>query len=276
MQNLPIYLYANTFDVTLDLDTTVRGVNAVMYQPELKIQRGLKNTVRIQFKNSDQKRISVSTQTFIFSMYDALNQRLVLEKPLEVIETNTATRGLALLSLTESDTVDLDPSHYNFSVRVVNTDGTYSPAYSNTYYDVRGTAVVLNDVFPVLQPSQEIIAFNKQMNSNTDLYEHTSGNVYANPEYNSGPALHTMAVYMTGFRGTIRIQGTLSNTPASFGKYATVFERTYNQFTGIEAVNFHGIYSYIRLQFIPATKPGESLNDDPDYYGKLDKALYRS
>jgi len=209
-------------------------------------------------------------------MYDVLNNRMVLEKPLEILETTTATRGLALLNLTESDTVDLEPSHYNFSVRLINEDGTFSPTYSNTYYDVAGTAQVLNDVYPRLQPSQEIVSFNKVMNSVTDLYEHISGNVYANPEYNGNTALHTIALYMTGFRGTVKVQVTLANTPAHFGKYATVYENTFDQFTGIDYANFSGVYSYIRVMYIPATKPAESLNDDPDYYGKFDKALYRS
>ena len=90
MQNLPIYLYDNTLDVILDLDPTIRGVNRVMYQRDLKIQKGIKNKIRIQFKNSDQKRISISnTQTFVFTMFDAISQQLVLEKQLEVLEEST-------------------------------------------------------------------------------------------------------------------------------------------------------------------------------------------
>jgi hypothetical protein len=81
---------------------------------------------------------------------------------------------------------------------------------------------------------------------------------------------------MTAFRGTVKVQATLSNTPASFGKYATVYERTFDQYTGIDYANFNGVYSYVRVVYIPATKPGDSLNDDPSYYGKFDKALYRS
>jgi hypothetical protein len=71
MQILPVYLYPNTLDVILDLDPTVQGVNQVMYQRDLKIQKGIKNQVRIQFKNSDQKRIPISdTTNFVFnSMY---------------------------------------------------------------------------------------------------------------------------------------------------------------------------------------------------------------
>ena len=79
MQILPIYLYPNTLAVILDLDATTRGVNQVMYQRDLKIQKGIKNQVRVQFKNSDQKKVRIyNTQTFVFSMFDAINQRLIV------------------------------------------------------------------------------------------------------------------------------------------------------------------------------------------------------
>ena len=47
MLSLPIYLYPNIYPVILDLDPTVRGVNRVMYQRDLKIQKGVKNKVQI-------------------------------------------------------------------------------------------------------------------------------------------------------------------------------------------------------------------------------------
>lgn len=276
MLNLPIYLYANTLDAQLDLDATVKGVHRVMYQHDLKIQKGLKNQVRIQFKNSDQKRVSVSTQTFVFSMFDATNNTLVLEKPLEILETNTATRGLALLTLNESETLDLDKSSYKFSVKIQNTDGTYSPTYSDTYYSVAGTLHLLNDVNPVLKPSQEITSFQKSFNAAISLYEHKSGNIYAYPEFNGNSALHTAAIYLTNFKGVLYIQGTLSNTPASFNKWTTISTRTYTGFTGIDSVNWNGVYTYVRFMYVPEKAPLDSDNDNPDYYGSFDKILYRS
>lgn len=277
MQNLPVYLYQNSLDVILDLDSTVRGVNQVMYQRDLKIQKGIKNQVRIRFKNSDQKNINVSTQTFVFSMFDAINRRLMLEKPLEVIDQNTtSTRGMALLTLTENDTLDLDKSSYQFTVKVLDNDGTYSPAYSNTYYGMAGTLHLTDEVYPVLQPSQEVNAFERSYNAETQLYEHKSGNTYAYPEYNGNTALHTIALYMTGYKGTVYVQATLNNTPASFGRYITIQELTYNGFSGIDYLNFNGVFTYIRVMFVPAVKPGESDNDNPSYYGSFDKFLYRS
>jgi hypothetical protein len=277
MQNLPIYLYPNTLDVILDLDPTVMGVNQVMYQRDLKIQKGIKNQVRIQFKNSDQKKVSISnTQTFVFSMFDAVNQRLLVEKELEVLEVSTATRGLALLTLAESDTIDLTKSSYQYSVKLQDTDGTYLPAYSNTYYGMAGTMHITEEVFPVLQPSQEVESFQISYNAAIFKYEHKSGNIYAYPEYNGNTALHTLAMYMTSYKGTVYIQGTLDNSPASSGNYVTLNTKTYNGFTGIDYTNINGVFTYIRIMHVPATAPGESDNDNPAFYGSLDKVLYRS
>ena len=277
MQILPIYLYANTLNVTLDLDATIRGVNQVMYQRDLTIQKGIKNQIRIQFKNSDQKRISISdTQTFVFSMFDAINQRLIIEKPLEVLAETTSTKGLALLTLTESDTLDLDKSSYTYSVKVKDTDGSFAPAYANTYYGMNGTLHLANDVFPVLKDSNAITSFLPTFNGNTRLYEHKSGNIYAFPEYNGNTALHTMALYMTAYKGTVLIQATLDNTPTGDNAYYTLDTRVYTGFTGVDYLNFNGVFTYVRIVHIPATAPAESNNDNPSFFGSFDKALYRS
>lgn len=277
MQILPIYLYANKLDVTLDLDATIRGVNQVMYQRDLTVQKGIKNQIRIQFKNSDQKRISISTSTlFVFSMFDAINQRLIIEKDLEVLAETTSTKGMALLTLNESDTLDLDKSSYTYSVKQRDTDGTYTPAYTNTYYGMNGTLHISTDIYPVLQDSTNVTSFNITFNSNTQLYEHKSGNIPANPAFNGNTALHTVAFYMTAYRGTVNIQATLDNTPTGDSSYYTVASRGYSGFTGVDYVNFNGVYTYIRIVHIPGTAPAESDNNNPDFFGSFDKVLYRS
>lgn len=279
MQVLPVYLYQNNLDVILDLDPTVTGVNNVMYQRDLKVQKGLKNSIRIQFKNSDQKRINISTtETYVFSMFDANSQRLMVEKSLTVLdEGTTATRGLALLTLTEGETIDLDKSSYTYSIRKLENDNSYSPAYSNTYYGINGTLHLLNDINPVLQPSKDISNFLISYNSETDLYEFKSRAIYADPAYQNNTALHTAAIYMTGFKGTLHIMGTLNNNPDDLGYYATLATRTYNGVTGIDYINFNGVYSYLNFMYVPAQGPMDLNNkDNQAYRGTLDKILYRS
>ena len=278
MQNLPIYLYQNLLDITLDMDVNVKGVNQVMYQRDLTIQKGIKNQVRIQFKNSDQKRIRIyNTQTYVFSMFDMINQRLLIEKPLTVIDdATTSTKGLALLTLSESDTINLDKSSYTFSVKLLDTDGSYIPTYSNTYYGVNGTLHIKEDVYPALQPSASVSAFTKNFNNLLNKYVHSSGNIYASPEYNGNNALHTAAIYLTAFRGTLIVEGTLENSPGSGENYSQLVSKSYSQFSGIDYINFNGVYTYIRFKFIPDQAPAGLDNDDPSYYGKFDKILYRS
>ncbi len=278
MQNLPIYLYQNIFEVILDLDSTVRGVNRVMYQRNLVIQKGLKNQIRIQFKNSDQKKIRVyNTQTYVFSMFDSINKQLLLEKPIEILDNaTTSTKGLGLLTLTESETIDLNNSLYNFSIKIVDTDGSYTPAYSNTYYGVSGTLEISSDVWPVARESTSVTSYMKIYNGDTNLYEQYSGNMYAEPEYNGNSGLHTLAFYFTAFRGTVYIQSTLDNNPGVGTAWNTEWSKVYSQYSGIEYVNLNGVFSYLRVYFIPAKAPAGLDNDDPSYYGSFDKILYRS
>ena len=274
MQHLPIYLYDNTLDVILDLDPTTLGVHNVMYQRDLKIQKGIKNKIRVQFKNSDQKRIPISnTGTYVFSMFDAVNNRMLLQKNLTVLDDGVTIglRGLAELSLLESDTLDLEVSEYQFTVKYQDpSDGTYLPTYSNTYYDVAGQIQVRQDAYPALQPSQEITAFNQVYNDSITAYQYFSGNVYAYPEYNSNTALHTVAMYMTNYIGTVTIQGTLYNSPQSFGRYVNIATLTYNGYNGIDYKNFNGIFSYIRIMYQP------TLDFMGNTTGTFDKVLYRS
>jgi hypothetical protein len=278
MQVLPVYLYQNNLVVTLDLDPTVRGDNRIMYQRDLKIQKGLKNKIRVQFKNSDQKSVPVNDSRFVFSMYDNNSQQLVLERDLEILDQGTtSTRGLSQLTITESDTIDLPKSSYTFSIKQVDSDGTYLPTYSNSYYGVSGTLHLLNDINPVLKPSKVIDNFLYSYNDTTQLYEFKSRAIPANPEFNSNSALHTVAVYMTNFRGQVIIKATLNNNPDDLAYYATVDTLYYDGFDGVDYANFNGIYSYIQIVYIPDQGPGDLDNlNNTEYRGILDKILYRS
>ena len=281
MQSLPIYLYPNSTSVILDLDPTTPGVNQVMYQRDLKIQKGVKNQIQVQFKNSDQKRITISnTSTYVFNMFDATNQRLLLTKTMTVLDDGAtlALRGLAEVAFTPGDTIDLDVGSYTYSITYQDlADNLMVPAYSNTYYGINGTLHLHADIYPTLQPSQEVSSFLARFNSVSSQYEWFSGNLYASPEFNSNnDALQTLAIYMTKYYGTVTVQGTLSNQPDSTGFYSNIASRTYTGATGIDYLNFNGIYTYIRIIYTPGVKPGESTNDNPSYYGSLDKVLYRS
>lgn len=293
MLKLPVYLYTNAFQIQLDLDQ-LRGINNIMYQRELKIQKGIKNTVQLQFKNSDQKPVDISQKSFMFVMVDKVSQTLVLEKEIEVLDDGATTvlKGIAQLTFLESDTVDLDSVHYKFGVKILNDDGTYSPAYANTYYGVSGNLELLHDLYPVLRDSVNVPVSSILSNGDPsgNMYNYWGGNVPAHPELKSNSALHTAAFYLDRFKGTIEVQATLDNTPAAPGNanahFVTVASTTVDtNTTGITYLNWNGVFSYVRFKTVPdgnfmSTNYYNNANQNPDntgHYpnGKVDKVLYR-
>lgn len=278
MQKVPVFIYNNTVEILLDLDHNQR-VNNIMYQRNISIQRGLKNKIQLQFKNSDQKLINISSSTFLFSMFDDTDQRLLIEKPVEILDDGTtrSLRGLGQVTFAENDTLNLESVYYKFAIKALDNTGSFIPTYASTYYSVGGILKLEHDATPALVPSEEVVHFQRVYNPDQYAlrYEWYSGNLNAHPEFKSNPALHTCAFYMTKFRGTVKIEGTLENDPGTFANYATISTNTYNSFTGIDYVNFYGLFSKIRVHYIPSVNPANNQNNDTSYTGTFDKLLYK-
>ncbi len=302
MQKLPVYLYTNRFNVILDLDNN-RGVNNVMYQRNLIFQKGLKNQVRIEFKNSDQKPVNISSGTFYFKMFSNDNVMPFNPKQLTVIDdgVTTSTRGLALLTLAESDTVDLENQSYNFSITSLDGEGNYNPTYANTYYGVQGVAEIRDDVEPYLTPSIEEDNFNVYRDSPKDQtgvtqpqwWSFHSGLLRGNPAFNTNTGLQTLAFYLDNFKGYVEIYGTLDNSPSGQGndngEYALLKTIKYSTKTnGVKYSNVNGNFTNLMVRYIPDGDVngqnwyGASVVGNPTpgrpYWpnGKVDKVLYRS
>jgi len=180
--------------------------------------------------------------------------------------------------------------YYQIGIKALDpADGSYVPAYANTYYDVAGTVEVKHDLYPTLIPSQQVLACQFQTFFNADqtarAWNYYSGNLYASPQFKSNTALQTVAVYMTNYKGTVVIEGTLENNPNTFGNYAVISSKSYNGFSGIDYTNFNGLFSYIRVRYIPAINPVTQSNNiynntfaaqNLAYAGSVDQILYRS
>jgi hypothetical protein len=133
-----------------------------------------------------------------------------------------------------------------------------------------------NDVNPVLKDSVLVNTFNPVWNDGISLYENFSGNLYADPAFNGNSALHTVAVYMTAYKGTVYVEATLDNTPDSSENYSVVSTLTYNGYTGVDYTNFNGVYTYIRIRHVPTKGPTDLDNRNTAFSGTVDKILYRS
>ena len=303
MNKLPVYLYSNSLDVILDLDQN-KGIHKIMYQRKLKIQKGFKDTVQIQFKNSDQKPVSIAGNDYYLDLLDNEGKQYVLNqsKKLDIVEyvgtdSSIVSKGIATVTFDPFDTIDLQAANYKFVVKKDNGDGTYTPAYSNTYYGITGDLEVVSDGFPTGFPIQTVDM--KTLETGKD-YDRTFGSMgfifrtgWLRPvvRATSTATNSTAAITLAGFVGTITVEGTLDNSPSPAGQAnAQTFEiTTYSTDTAtteIIELDCGSGYTAVRFKVKPAPGPlgtnyyptgypiGSQTNKFPS--GFIDNILYFS
>ena len=299
MNKLPVYLYSNLLDVILDLDQN-RSIHKIMYQRKLKIQKGFKDSIQIQFKNSDQKPVPLSTSTnYWFDMIDSVGRQRVLTKQLTLIDdqVTTSTRGLSLATFDPIDTMNLSAGSYRFLVKKDNGDGTFTPAYANTYYEITGEVEIVEDGFALGFPVQVINSKQLEQGQEYNRDPMNMGYIFFTGWYRPFPSAMTISTpqsamfSLNNFVGTISIEGTLANSPSPQGSanaqafeiatYAATSPTTGNiqlsWNTSITAIRFKvkPVNNAFGVDYYPTGNPiGSNINKFPS--GFIDQIQYFS
>lgn len=252
MQTLPVYLYDNIVDI-LYSDVTVPNRGDKVYQRDLKAYKGVNNTVKLQVKNNDQKKVDMSNRTVQFNIVDRSNRINYVTKTAENVN---ASNGLFSVTLSEGDLLDLDGQWYNYSITVINNDGTKNVAYADDAFEAKGNIQIIDAVYPDFSESSELLLLGGT--------EYTSA-VDARADLNHNPALHTVQVYFgSAFTGTVRAQASMSTSiQSSNDEFFDVSVQNYTVEAGPVYFNFTGIYAQVRFQ-VETTS------------GTVSKILYRS
>ncbi|MAH07465.1 hypothetical protein CMI38_04415 [Candidatus Pacearchaeota archaeon] len=253
------YLYDNTIPIYFDsgIGNEYRRQEK-MYERLLKFYKGINNEVQFQFYNHDNKKVNIGQHTIKFNLLDKENRSTKVSQDLTIVD---AQKGIAKLSLTESQVRDLTSQFYNYSLQVSDDGETNTKiVYAGTDFDSSGKAEVISGIYPEFVTSTEITSFT------TDGKVLKSSTVSADPENNSNQAIHTVQFDLDDFSGTIVIKGTLADTGAyATGNVADWFSITpdgeadesldFTSFTGQKIYTFKGVYSKIAfdVQYTGAT-----------------------
>ena len=252
MQTLPVYLYDNTVDI-LYSDVTVPNRGDKVYQRDLKAYKGVNNTVKLQVKNNDQKKVNMSGRTVQFNIVDRANRVNYVTKTATNVN---ASNGLFSVTLTEGDLLDLDGQWYNYSITVINADGTKNVSYADDAFEAKGNIQIVDAVYPDFAESTELLLLNgTEYTSATD----------SRADLNHNPALHTAQIYFASdFTGTVTAQASMSTSIESNNdEFFNVSTQTYTAEAGPVYFNFTGVYAQVRFR-VETTS------------GSVSKILYRS
>lgn len=270
MQAISVYLYPNMVDVFTNSSAAWQTERyRRVYNRNLKIYRSVDNRIDLQVRNSDQKAADISNSTLVFNLINRDTKDLVLSKDCGTVDV---VSGRCFVVLTETELADITTGFYNYSITqetrstIDSTEYTVTsrtPMYSDSQYGVIGVLEITGDPLGEAADSLEITKFeyiNPASTGYDDARYYTSSHIDTIGHTQTPQSLHTFQFYSTGYSGTIKIQGSLSeggtpNVWTDIASYSVVN-------SNVAYANVVGKFNFLRIRHYPTT-------------GTVDKVLYR-
>lgn len=247
------YLYNNLQTLYTDLAPLDMGYRK-MYTRNMKLYKGIDNSFQIKLLNGDQKLINAVGQTLSWVLLDGNTAELkcMLTKTVE-----GSDNSLVSFTINESDLEPINGGMYMYSAYLTDGNGKKTILYGDSQYGASVPVQIISNSFPQVYPSIVLDAF-----TTTPSGKYTSA-VNARPELNGkNNALHTAAIYSTGYTGTVNIEVTLNNE----SNQGWAILDTVDIYDNLQYINFTGVFTFVRFRTV----------DDPSNTGTVDKILYRS
>jgi len=217
MQKISSYLYPNRIEVianvALDPDTCPVEWK-IVYQKPIKIYKGVDNVIELEVKNSDQKRIDLFGKNVKFVLMDQTSREIETYDATVVDDGSTlCVKGVARITIPETDLTNLDPQHLKFTSYILNGDNTKTLLYGDTKYGAQSFVDLLDGVIPKTRELRRYDDFQQETNYNGRTFEERTVTFYSSAVpvkfYEAIPTTTAdVTVYVTGFVGTIKIQAT--------------------------------------------------------------------
>jgi len=264
MQVFKQYLLNNRVTLVADLADFVTEYRQ-MYKRNVKVYKGIDNTVEFRIKNADQKPVSIDGKAVRFDITDTQNKLLLTKNAVVLDDGSTKSKkGLMTVKLTEGELLDIDDQLAKYSCYIIEADGERTLLYADTQFGATGTIEIIEDAFP--QPSKVHEVTNFLLDSNYYYSDAVTG------EATRKDGLHTMTVYSDDFVGTFTVEVTLNdilNETAQWSTYAS-YTVDFTSRTQPFLVEMNGLFTYVRVKYEEAG--GATHNN----IGSIDKFLLRN
>jgi len=268
MQKLYGYIAKQTAIVTYSPDTSVENNYRMWYARELKIYRGIENTIQIQFNNLDQKPVNVSGKKFYFTVLQRENFTRIINK-LGTIESTSNSRVNFVFN--DSDLRDVNSTMYKYSIHELKSDGTKEVVYTSDDFNASGDILIIDGAYNSFIPSAEldfvkdndlsrtvVLDDDTEIENDADILTEDddlelitiTSSINARADSNKNSGLHTVQYNLENFKGDIVVEGSLdpvSNlNPVN---WTEITKETYTESTtGNQYINFNGIYNAVRFK----------------------------
>jgi hypothetical protein len=259
-------------------DRNAPNINLPMIQYNIKINKGVTNTIDFIVRNNDRKPVNLVGYQIKALIQRVDQPELLLTK---TVQATDETAGKARLTLSSGEIEDWLAGYYQYSIRLTDITGKDEYLYTDINRSVIGTFELLETIAQSLEPAIEITA-DKFTPYPLGYYDNTwnTGALAGDAQKNQSNGMHTVVAYTDKFKGKLCIQASLSLSaptekdwfdinlahpgPYYEYRYDPMHNKGHNE--PIKVFNFTGNYYWVRIFY----------SVDPLNTGKFLKIQYKN
>jgi hypothetical protein len=269
MYSTQVYIYQQITRVLL-MDTGAGETFIYRYDPvyakQLTINKGVDNVLLFEFINQQEKPVNITDNTFVFRVVNTEGDRVLLEKPMVILNAPT---GRAKVTLTSPELLEVLAQPANYSIQRTQPGGLTEAVFTNAQAGARAPVNIVDSVLPQHVPSAPLTIPTTKLSAQAS-YDGTTWSQYpANPYWSGNPnggnywnsflnteffssfiepanAVTTVQMTLDGYTGTIKAQGA-ENYQSIW--YNVTESTTYLNKTGTIHMNIVGWHPLLRIVF---------------------------
>lgn len=228
-------------------DVLSNNWNLPMDSNDFSVYKQSTNVIEFVIRNSDRKPINLVGKTLDIVIVDNRDKRLIIKKPLTIVDP---IKGLTKLILLPTETVDWDIEYLGYTVRINNEDGTTNMLYLNQTSAIHGTITVIPGSYP--GPKETIETSDFFIYSTYSPYNkyYCTDNLPGNIQTDNRSGIHSFAAYLDNFSGSIYINGSLDiQPPVVPDQWFNLYENEYTEYTGILPLEIIANLNWVKFVF---------------------------
>lgn len=260
-------------------DRNAPNINLPMIQYNIKIYKGVTNTIDFVVRNNDRKPVNL-----VGYKIQALIQRVDQPEKLltKAVQATDETAGKARLTLATGEIENWLAGFYQYAIKLTDITGKEEYLYTDVNRSTFGTFELIEGMSVSLVAATEIPA-DKFTPYPAGYYDNTwnTGALPGDAQNNQSNGMHTVVAYTDKFKGKFYIQASLSlNAPTEkdwfdihIGEHYHYYEYKYDAVNykhlynpKIKVFNFTGNYYWVRMFY----------SIDPQNQGKFIKIQYKN
>lgn len=145
MQQITSYLIQPQIEVELFDLTEPKIRNRIVYARNIKVYKGVDNTVRLVFKNQDQKNVAILDKTIMMYIFHPEDSSILVTADVTISSSNKGVATAVIPALALQFVV---PGFYTYAIEVVSGEGMDEVAYADDNYGAGGQIEVIDGKYP--------------------------------------------------------------------------------------------------------------------------------